>query len=119
GPADLTRAAVAAGEAVLVGSTSTAAGLVPQPDDRGSSYSGLRWARYAEADMPATSPTLAEAEQQLALTLRSTADSLTALDVADWRPEATEALAAVRGGGDDSTLPPGYPPRAHRVAAQA
>lgn len=119
GPADFTRAAVAAGEAVLVGSPSDAAGLVPEPDDRGSSYAGIRWSRYTLADAPAAGPTLAEAEQQLALTLRSTADSLVDLDVADWRPEATQALTAVRRGGDSNALPPGYPPRAHRVAAQA
>lgn len=120
GPADFNASAIDAGEAVLVELSEDAAGLVPSADSRGSSYAGLRWTRHRLTRAAGAAPTLAEAEQHLALTLRDAADALLALDVATWDPGAAAALAGIRKGGSDRlTLAPGYPPRALRVAAQA
>lgn len=120
GPAAFNASAVEAGEAVLVELAEEAAGLVPAADARGSSYTGLRWTRHRLTRATGAAPTLAEAEQHLALALRDAADALLDLDVATWNPDAAAALAGIRnGGGDRLTLAPGYPPRALRVAAQA
>jgi len=53
--------------------------------------------------------------------MREVTEDLLRLDVASWRPELTEALAAIRGHGRDDThlLAPGYPARAVRVLALA
>lgn len=120
GPAEFNRAAVDARQAVLVDLDAAPLGLVPHPDTRGSSYAGTRWDRYDLKAAQASTPTLSEAEQQLALSLRAAADALTDLDVARWNPEAAEALAAIRTGGDHAPpLAPCYSPRAQRVATQA
>ncbi|MBO0828732.1 MAG: hypothetical protein J2P24_13225 [Streptosporangiales bacterium] len=119
GPAAFNEAAVDAGEAVLVDVPAVPLGLVPGADDRGSSYAGTSWTAYRVAPTAPQTPTLAEAEQALALTLRSTADLLLDLDVAASGPAADEALAGLRREPAGTDLAPGYPPRAHRVAAQA
>ncbi|MQA79381.1 MAG: hypothetical protein GEV10_13040 [Streptosporangiales bacterium] len=120
GPADFNASAIEAGEAVLVELRDDATGLVPTADARGSSYTGLRWTRHRLTRATGATPTLAEAEQHLALTLRDAADALLDLDVATWNPGAAATLAGIRRGGSDRlTLAPGYPPRALRVAAQA
>lgn len=119
GPATFNEAAVDAGEATLVDLPDAPVGLVPGTDDRGSSYAGTRWTAYELARTAPQTPTLAEAEQALALTLRSTADLLLELDVAASGPAAEAALAGLCREGTGTALAPGYPPRAHRVAAQA
>lgn len=119
GPAAFNEAAVDAGEAALADLPETPLGLVPGRDDRGSSYAGTRWTAYAATPTAPHTPTLAEAEQALALTLRSTADLLLELDVAASGPAADAALASLRHDRHGTGLAPGYPPRAHRVAAQA
>lgn len=119
GPAAFNEAAVDAGEAALVELPDVPVGLVPGSDDRGSSYTGTRWTAYEVAPTPPQTPSLAEAEQALALTLRSTADLLLELDVAASGPAADAALAGLRRERVAMALAPGYPQRAHRVAAQA
>jgi hypothetical protein len=122
GPPELNTAALEAGGAALVTLTSGPVGLVPAEDRRGSSYVGVRWnvlnARPGIADVPS----LPEADHQLALALRDATDALLMVeDVTDWRPEMAEALTAVREShrGEPGELAPGYPARAHRVAALA
>ncbi|MEZ0071629.1 hypothetical protein ABH927_000961 [Planotetraspora sp. GP83] len=111
GPPAFNGAAIDAGQAAIAVLPGRCAGLVPAPDRRGSSYSGIRWtATEASATVPDL-PSLAEAEHMLTAAIRS----------------ATEALLAVDGPAqgfpslDDTedTLAPGYPGRAHRVGALA
>lgn len=122
GPPAFNSAALAAGEAVLAALPDEPVGLVPAEDRRGSSYVGIRWtahpARLAVADVPQ----LQDADRQLSTTIRHTTESLVRLDVASWRPELADALAALRESHHREPvggLAPGYPARAHRVAALA
>ncbi|MBC6459572.1 hypothetical protein [Actinomadura sp. HBU206391] len=123
GPPELNTAALEAGGAALVTLATGPVGLVPAEDRRGSSYIGVRWnvlcARPGIADVPS----LPEADHQLSLALRDATDALLLVeDVSDWRPEMAEALTQVREshrGEPTGELAPGYPARAHRVAALA
>ncbi|RJL20381.1 hypothetical protein D5H75_39515 [Bailinhaonella thermotolerans] len=115
GPPGFTSAAVDAGQAVLAvlpGIPGRCLGLVPAEDRRGSSYVGLRWTSYdASRTLPYT-PSLPEAEHALTLAMRDTADVLAGLDAATVPPSELTKLRR-----DDKGLAPGYPARAHRVAA--
>ena len=73
-----------------------------------------------EAVTPAV-PTLSEAERELMLAMREAAEELVRLDVARWRPEIAESLAAIRSHGraPEAVLAPGYPVRAIKVLTQA
>jgi len=110
GPGSFSAAAMSVGEGVL----GDGLGLAPDVIDGTT----VLWTMH---DVTRTRPdpiSLAEADHDLAATLRTAARALTELDVARWRPEAAGALSAIRahaGGG----LAPGYPARAHRVLAQA
>ncbi|WP_283139786.1 hypothetical protein [Rhizohabitans arisaemae] len=115
GPPPFTVAAVDAGQAATAVFPNRCLGLVPAEDRRGSSYVGVSWTVFEASTTPPDVPSLAEAEYALTLAMRETTDSLLRTDTAPgWREEVTQALR--RQG---STLPPGYPPRAHRVAALA
>lgn len=122
GPAPLNLAALEVGEAVLACLPDAPVGLVPAEDRRGSSYVGIRWTAHPAATAAPAVPPLPDADQTLSTAIRDTTESLLRLDVASWRPELADALAALREAhrrepaGD---LAPGYPPRAHRVAALA
>lgn len=111
GPPPFNSAAIEAGQAVIAVLPGRCLGLVPAQDRRGSSYAGVRWnVQEAGASAPAV-PSLAEAEHALTLAMR----------------EATDALLGVAGPVQgyrqvktfDDGLAPGYPARAHRVAALA
>ncbi|MQA83106.1 MAG: hypothetical protein GEV03_00390 [Streptosporangiales bacterium] len=121
GPASLNTAALEVGEAVLA-ALPTPVALVPAEDRRGSSYVGVRWTAHEALRAVPDAPMLPEADHALSMTLREATETLLRLDVACWRPELADALATLRElhhrepvGG----LAPGYPPRAHRVAALA
>jgi hypothetical protein len=121
GPPEFNMAALEAGVAVIGLLPDDAVGLVPGEDRRGSSYVGVRWTvRAADPSVPDV-PLLPEADRQLTLAVREATDTLlTVDDVSGWRPEIAEALSALRTGDEPSdALAPGYPPRAHRVAALA
>lgn len=123
GPPDFNTAAIDAGEAVLATAGERSFGLIPAEDRRGSSYVGTRWdvheIRYGTPD----TPTLAEADHQLTLAVRDATEALLAVDGGqEWRPEIAEALGALRDSHRHEQvggLAPGYPARAHRVAALA
>lgn len=123
GPAPFNQAAMAAGEAVLV--VGAPYGLVPAitpygpENDRGHL---VRWQVHGiDPDAAPATPSLSEAERELAAALRDATAELMRLDVAKWRPEAAEALAAIRGHGrsPQAVLAPGYPVRAIKVLTQA
>ncbi len=109
GPPDFNGHAVDAGQAAIAVLPGRCVGLVPERVRRGSSYAGVRWAALDAAPTPPDLPSLGEAERALTEAMR----------------DATEALAGIGGPAPerpsikpfDDGLAPGYPPRAHRVAA--
>ncbi|MFC6079543.1 hypothetical protein [Sphaerisporangium aureirubrum] len=109
GPPPFTVAAIDAGQAVTAVLPHRCAGLVPTPDLRGSSYSGIRWTVMEASATPPDVPSLAEAEHALTAAIRSATDALLSVD----GPERDQP--SLRASGDG--LAPGYPGRAHRVAA--
>jgi hypothetical protein len=121
GPPAFNVAALDAGAAVIAVLDDGAVGLVPAEDRRGSSYVGVRWTMLEAAAEAPDVPLLPEADRGLTLAMREATDVLlTVDDVSDWRPEIAEALSALRDAPETSdALAPGYPPRAHRLAALA
>lgn len=120
GPPALNAAALEAGEAVLVAIPDGPVGLVPAEDLRGSSYVGVRWQAHQARSGTPDVPFLPEADQQLTLAMREATEALLAVDgAAGIPPEIADALADLRDPARGSALAPGYPPRAHRVAALA
>ncbi|TDE37298.1 hypothetical protein [Actinomadura sp. 6K520] len=121
GPPPLNRAAIEAGAAVVAALGDRAIGLVPAEDRRGSSYVGVRWAAHDASPGLPDVPSLADADRQLTLAMRDATEALlTVDDFAGVPPEIADALVDLRDperGGHP--LAPGYPPRAHRVAALA
>ncbi|MDL4818243.1 hypothetical protein [Actinomadura opuntiae] len=121
GPAGFNRTAIDAGAAVVALLGDRAIGLVPEEDRRGSSYVGVRWTTHDASANPPDVPGLADADRQLTLAMRDATEALlTVDDVSGVPPEIADALVDLRDperGGHP--LAPGYPPRAHRVAALA
>ncbi|TDD60492.1 hypothetical protein [Actinomadura rubrisoli] len=121
GPPEFNRGAIEAGAAVVAVLGDRAMGLVPAEDRRGSSYVGVRWTTCdASAGLPDV-PSLADADRQLTLAMRDATEVLlTVDDLSGTPPEIADALADLRDPDrGDHPLAPGYPPRAHRVAALA
>lgn len=122
GPAEFNALALEAGEAVLVDGAQ-ACGLVPElmpADPDGPDGETVRWQAHPVLGRLALDvPSLAEAERELAETLREVTEALAAADIARWRPEAAERIGAIRDSAGAEGLAPGYPGRAHRVLALA
>lgn len=119
GAAALNEAAIEAREAVLLRLADRQIGMVPHEDRRGSSYTGVAWTPYPANDSVPQVPDLAEAEQRLRLAITEAADVLSRVDdVAGFGSSTYQALGRLDESGA-AGLAPGYPPRAHRVAAQA
>ncbi|HEY8478554.1 MAG TPA: hypothetical protein VIL71_01875 [Spirillospora sp.] len=121
GPPELNRAAIEAGAAVVAVLGDRAIGLVPAEDRRGSSYVGVRWATHDASPGPPDVPSLADADRRLTLAMRDATEELAAVDdFAGVPPEIADELVGLRDPDrDDHPLAPGYPARAHRVAALA
>ncbi|WP_159945068.1 MULTISPECIES: hypothetical protein [unclassified Nocardiopsis] len=119
GPKELNQAAVEAREGVLVQLADQQLGLVPSADRRGSSYVGVSWTPYPANNAPPQVPGLAEAEQALKLTVIEVARVMEGVDdIASFSPGVHRQLGDL-GGREAPSLAHGYPPRAHRVVAQA
>ncbi|WP_432540561.1 hypothetical protein [Kineococcus sp. SYSU DK002] len=133
GPAAVNVAALEAGECVLLEPAAGPGGepgggrrwaLVPQVTEFGSVWEPgalVRWDVHAAAPrrVPESSG-VAESEQELRVALATATRALSTLDVARWREEAADRIAAVRDGGlVRDALPPGFAPRALRVAQTA
>ena len=119
GPSPFSTATMAAGEGVHGGGL----GLVPEVTRHGSELGsgayGVCWRAYPDlAEPPADPLAVSEAEHDLTGALREAASTLAAMDAASWRPEVAGELARLRRVGAPA-LPPGYPPRAVRLLAQA
>lgn len=123
GPPTFNTAAIEAKEAVLAAVGGQTLGLIPAEDRRGSSYVGTRWTVHETRSAVADTPLLPEADHRLTLAVREATESLMSVDgPLEWRPEIAEALGALRESHHHEPvggLAPGYPARAHRVAALA
>lgn len=108
GPAAFNTLALDAGEAAIAELAGSCLGLVPAPDVRGSSYSGTRWTAMPAATAVPDLPSLGEAERELHEAMHSAVAALSAVH----GPAAERPVLGPAEG-----LAPGYPPRAHRVAA--
>ncbi|PPK90901.1 hypothetical protein CLV92_12131 [Kineococcus xinjiangensis] len=126
GPPAVNAAALEAGECVLVeldgGERRWA--LVPEVVEFGSTWEpGAQVVWRALAALPRRAPdpvALTEAERSLRTALAGATTALAALDVARWREDAADRIAALRAGAlRPDALPQGVEPRAARVAASA
>ncbi|MEV7009588.1 hypothetical protein [Streptosporangium sp. NPDC051022] len=111
GPPSFNSAAIEAGQAAIAVFPGRCLGMVPIRDRRGSSYAGVRWTVLeASANVPDI-PSLAEAEHALTVAMRETTDALLGVEGPAQGHRRVTAM--------DDGLAPGYPARAHRVAALA
>ncbi|GAA3198841.1 hypothetical protein [Nonomuraea roseoviolacea] len=112
GPPEFNAAAVEARQAVIAVLSERRLGLVPFVDRRGSSYVGVRMSAHEAGPVRHDLPSVAEADRELTDAMRDATEALAGVDgPAPVRPDRLGA----RGG----ELAPGYPARAHRVAALA
>ncbi len=126
-PAVVAGAAQGAGEAVLVSTADGDFAAVPEVEQFGSVYEAghlVTWHVHAVPPWRTTLVghvgTLADAERDLATALTRATEALTSLDVARWRPDAAERIAALRTTPDArGVLPPGTDPRRVRVIGSA
>jgi len=132
GPPTFNAAALAAGECVLTepvtrgwaADVASPLGLVPAVTVFGSVWEPgalVEWAVHPVSP-PRLPPavTLAEAERELREALTSATATLARLDVARWREDAADRVAAVRDGTlPPAALPPSAPGRTARVLATA
>ena len=123
-PPALSRAAVDAGECVLVTTSAGSFGAVPLVTEFGSGAEPGCLVEWDVREVPAWSlavvgavGTLAEAERELRGALLTATDALDSLGTAQWRPEAAEALEALRA--TPWHLPPELDQRRARVLALA
>jgi hypothetical protein len=123
GPAPLTRAAVDAGECVLVAPGHLGIALVPRVHRFGTALEPgamVTWEVFPATDRTPVVTRLAEAEAELAAVMREATDQLTGLDVARLGPEAAAALPALRSRGlPPGSLPEVTPARSVRVLTAA
>lgn len=127
GPAAFNVEALDAGEAVLTDDEDAAGrrwGVVPDVTEFGSALEPgalVTWG-MAAVHAPAAPPSLAlaDAERQLTRSLGTALDELARLDVARWREDAADRIAAVRSGAlPRDAVPASLPPRALRVLGTA
>jgi hypothetical protein len=132
GPPPVNSAAVAAGECVLTepvaqgwaADLAAPLALVPEVTAFGSAWEPgamVEWAVHRVNPPRVTVVgSLAEAERQLREALVAATETLARLDVARWRDDAADRVAAVRDGSlPTGALPPSAPGRTARVLAMA
>jgi hypothetical protein len=122
GPPAFNAEAIEAGEAVLA--EDRLLGLVPEVVEFGSALEPgamVTWHVHEAAPSRVTDlGSLADADRALREALVRATEALAALDVARWREDDTERIAAVRDGAlARDVLPPGADPRVARVLATA
>ncbi|WP_169165722.1 hypothetical protein [Cellulomonas taurus] len=126
-PASVAGAAQEAGEAVLVSTVDGDWAAVPRVQSFGSVYEPGYLVTWQVSRVPAWQNalvgqvgTLREAERELTGALSRATEALTSLDVARWREDAAEQIAALSAGADPRwSLPPGMDQRRVRVLTQA
>ena len=101
-PTEVSHAAAAAGECVLVRTTAGSFAAVPEVTTFGSVYEPGHLVTWTVSRVPHWRTTalgagsLAQAERDLRGALVSATEALDSLDVARWRPGAADAIAALR-----------------------
>ncbi|MEU8383014.1 hypothetical protein [Streptosporangium sp. NPDC048865] len=111
GPPPFNSAAIEAGQAATAVLPGRCLGLIPVNDRRGSSYAGVRWTVLEARTAAPALPSLAEAEHELTRAMRVATDALLGVEGPAQGHRRMEMV--------DDGLAPGYPARAHRVAALA
>jgi hypothetical protein len=123
GPGPFAGAALVAGEAVVAGNL----GLIPEvrthTSGSGMTFETVLWRVYPlphqATGVALGEPNPAAAEAELSAAVAEATNTLTRLDVAQWRPELAGALAALRRPDSGMDLPPGFDRRARRLFARA
>lgn len=118
GPAEFRTAALDAGEAVFGGGI----GLVPTVIDRRPSSApvSVTWHAFEVQTAPPDYLGVVDAQQELTVAIRDSASALAAADVAGWAgADVATGLSEARRSGEHPNLPPGFPPRAVALVAQA
>ncbi len=126
GPAAFNTDATEVGEGVVTDTRdpASALGLVPAVTEFGSVWEPgamVTWhAHQVESRRVTDWGSLAEAERALRQALTQSTEALASLDVARWREDAADRIAAVRDGGlPRDAVPPSTDQRAVRVLATA
>lgn len=117
GPAAFRSAALEQGEAVTGGSL----GVVPEIVDFSPSSAPptVLWQAFPIEPVPSDYVSVQDAQYELTTAIRDSASALSAADVAGWMDDITETLHDARRAGERLNLPPGFPPRAVALLAQA
>ena len=117
GPAPFRAAALAAGEAVF----GPDVGLVPAVVDHrpSSAPPSVQWRAYRVDPAPPDPESIGDAQYELTAAIRDSAAALKAAEVGGQRGEIGPALTSARRAGERLNLPPGFPPRAVSLLAQA
>lgn len=126
-PAAISAHAIEAGECVLVRTGEGTFAAVPEIEEFGSALEPGHLVVWTVRRVPAwrttllgTVGSLADAERDLRGALVAATGALASLDVARWRPDAAEAIAALRADADPGWLvPPGLDGRRLRVLVAA
>ncbi|RYV50573.1 hypothetical protein EUA98_12920 [Pengzhenrongella frigida] len=126
-PAAISALAVEAGECVLVRTREGAFAAVPQIEEFGSALEPGHLVSWEVRRIPewrtallGTVGSLADSERDLRGALVAATEALASLDVARWRPDAANAIAALRADADPGWLvPPGLDGRRLRVLVSA
>ena len=117
GPAPFKAAAVQQGEAAV----GPGLGIVPQVTEYypSSAPPTVTWQAFATEPAPVDFVAVADAQYELTTAIRESASALLAADVAGGVDDIADALSDARRAGERLDLPPGFPPRAVALVAQA
>lgn len=117
GPSEFRRFALDVGEAIAAGGL----GLVPEITsyEPSSAPAGVVWFASAVDPLPPDHLDAGEAQYELTTAIRDSASALAAADVAGGLADVAGTLRDARRAGEFLNLPPGYPPRAVALLAQA
>lgn len=117
GPAGFRAAALEAGEGAYGGEL----GIVPEITEYypSSASTTVVWQAHVVEPVPLDHLQLGEVQYELADAIRETTTALVAADVAGGARDLGDALHDARRAGEDLDLPPGFPPRAVALLAQA
>jgi hypothetical protein len=117
GPANFREAALDTGEAVIGGGV----GVVPEIVDYApsSAPTTVLWRAFQIEPLPIDHISVTDAQYDLTTAIRDSATALSAADVAGAVDDIAESLHTARRAGERLNLPPGFPPRAVALVAQA
>jgi hypothetical protein len=117
GPAEFRTAALDAGEAVVGGGL----GLVPRVVDYApsSAPTSVLWQVFHTDTTAPDYISVADAQHELTTEIRESATALSSAGVSGWIEDIQDELSQARRAGERLVLPPGHPPRAVALLAQA